>query len=120
MQGELASFFGSAHNERYTALLKQVSDLAIVAARHLRETGGQDLPSIIEYEHKADRIVDDIHELLDNSFIMRFDITDAMRLADDLGDVVDCMRKVALLVDGYKKLLTKMPPEAIELMALAE
>lgn len=120
MQGALAAFFGSSHNERYAALLKQVSEVGIACGKHLRETSGQDLPAIIEFEHRADRITDEVHELLDNSFIMRFDIPDAMRLADELDDVIDGMRKVALHIDGYKRFLAKIPPEAIEIMALGE
>ncbi|HRD75956.1 MAG TPA: DUF47 family protein, partial [Hyphomicrobiaceae bacterium] len=119
MQGALAAFFGSSHNDRYAELLKGVSEVAIQCGRRLKETGGQDVASIIELEHKADRLTDEIHELLDNSFIMRFDIPDAMRLADDIDDVVDGMRKVALHIDGYKKFLSKMPPEAIELMSMS-
>lgn len=116
MQGALATFFGSAHNERYAKLLKQLSELAIEAARHLRQSRGQELGATIEFEHRADRINDDVHELLDNSFIMRFDIPDAMKLADDIDDVIDGMRKVALHIDGYKKFLAEIPPEALELM----
>lgn len=120
LQGAFTAFFGSSQNERYAALLKQVSEVGIACIRHLKQTSGQDLPAIIEYEHKADRITDEIHELLDKSFIMRFDIPDAMRLADDLDDVIDGMRKVALHIDGYNRFLAKIPPEAIELMALSE
>jgi uncharacterized protein len=78
------------------ALLKQVSEIALECAAHFRATNGQDVTGIIQFEHKADRVVDEIHELLDNSFIMRFDIPDTMRLTDELDDVIDGMRKVAL------------------------
>ena len=40
------------------------------------------------FERKADKIVDEIHELLDDSFIMRFEIPDAMRLTDEVDDVI--------------------------------
>ena len=57
---------------------------------------------IIDYEHRGDAIVDEIHELLDNAFILRFDISDCMRLTDDLDNVIDGMRKVAIHIDIYK------------------
>jgi len=119
MQGAFAAFFGPSHNEKYAELLKKLSEVGIACARHMHATAGQDLPAIIEFEHRADRITDEVHELLDNSFIMRFDIPDAMKLSDDLDDVVDGMRKVALHIDAYRTFLAKMPPEAIELMALS-
>jgi len=120
VRGAIAYVFGASHNERYAVLLKQVSDVALACAKYFRETGGQDLAGIIDFEHRADRIVDDIQELLDNSFIMRFDIPDAMRLTDELDDVVDGMRKVALHIDAYKPYLTNMRAEAFELISLAE
>jgi uncharacterized protein len=114
-----STLFGPSHNDQYAALLKQVSSIALDCAEHFRKSNGQDLAGTIDFEHKADRIVDQIHELLDNSFIMRFDIPDAMRLADELDDVIDGMRKVALHIDAYRMFLVNMRPEALELMALA-
>jgi uncharacterized protein len=101
-------------------LLKQVSLIGIEASRHLRATKAHDVKGIIEFERKADRVVDEIHELLDNAFIMRFDIADMLRLTDELDDVVDGMRKVALHMDGYKPFLTELRPGADKLMALTE
>ena len=49
---------------------------------------------------------------------MRFDIPDTMRLTDELDDVIDGMRKVALHIDAYKLYLAHMRPEAHVLMAL--
>ena len=116
--GVMAAFFGASQNDRYAALLKQVSEIALACAAHFRSTSGQDVAGIIEFEHKADRVVDEIHEVLDNAFIMRFDIPDTMRLTDELDDVIDGMRKVALHIDAYKLYLAEMRPEAFELMAL--
>ena len=113
-----ARLFGPSHNDQYAALLKSVSDVALECDEHFRKTKGADLKGTIDFERKADRIVDDIHELLDNSFIMRFDIPDAMRLADELDDVVDGMRKVALHIDAYHIYLEHMRPEALQLMAI--
>lgn len=114
----MASLFGPSRNDRFAALLKQISEIALACAAHFRATNGQDVAGIIEFEHKADRVVDEIHELLDNSFIMRFDIPDAMRLTDELDDVIDGMRKVALHIDAYKLHLAHLRPEANVLMVL--
>ncbi len=113
-------FFGPAHNERFAALLLQLADTAVGCAEHFRKTNGQDLAGIIDYEHRGDAIVDDIHELLDNSFILRFDVADCMRLTDDLDNVIDGMRKVAFHIDIYKPLHATLRPEAVEMFAVAE
>ena len=95
-----------------------MATIGLACARHFRETRGQDSAGVIEFEHEADRVAAEIHELLDNSFIMRFDISDSMRLTDDLDDVVDGMRKVVLHIDAYKRYLAHIRPEAHELMVL--
>jgi len=118
VQGMLATMFGPSRNDRYAQLLKDLSDVGIECARFFRKTEGQDKQGVIDLEHKADRIADEIHELLDNAFIMRFDIPDAMRLTDEMDDVIDGMRKIVLHVDAYKIYLGKMRPEALELMDL--
>lgn len=120
LQGIFAALGGPSNNDRYAELLAKVSRIAIDCARHLHKTAGQELEGIVDFEHAADRVTDEIHELLDKSFIMRFDIPDSMRLADELDNVVDGMRKVALHVDAYKPFLTTMRPEALELMVLIE
>lgn len=114
-----SNLFGPSRNDQYAASLIQVSKLALECAAHFRKTEARDLSGIIDYEHRADRLVDAIHEMLDKSFIMRFDIPDAMRLADALDDVVDGMRKVALHIDAYSIHLPKMRPESLELMDLS-
>ena len=119
IQGALATLFGPSRNDQYAALLKRLADIAQDCAAHFLETNGQDAKGIIAFEHQADRIVDEIHELLDNSFIMRFDIPDAMRLTDVLDDVIDGMRKVVLHIEAYKPYLSELRPEAHELMELA-
>lgn len=120
VQGAMAAFFGPSRNDQFAALLKQVSEVGLACAKHFGETQGQDVAGIIEFEHRADRIVDQIHELLDNAFIMRFDIPDAMRLTDELDDVIDGMRKVVLHIDAYKLYLANMRPEAVALMRLGQ
>ena len=113
-------FFGQSQNERFAQLLLQLAETAVACAAHFRQTGGEDLAGIIDYEHRGDAIVDDIHELLDNVFILRFDIADCMRLTDDLDNVIDGMRKVAIHIDIYKPVVLPLRPDALELFAIGE
>lgn len=113
-------FFGPSQNDRFAELMGRLAKTSVECAQHFRETKGQDLAGIIDYEHKGDEIVDDIHEILDNSFIMRFDISDSMSLADELDNVLDGMRKAAVHIDIYKPILSELKPDAIELMAIGE
>lgn len=99
-------------------LLKALSETALEGAAYFEKTGGGDAPGIIAIEHKADKIVEQIHELLDNSFIMRFDIPDSMKLTDNLDDVIDGMRKVALHMEAYAPFISELSPEAKEVFAL--
>lgn len=118
--GALARLFGSSHNDRFASLLSQLAEIGVACAAHFRATNGQDVPGIVAFERQADKIVDEIHELLDNSFIMRFDIPDAMKLTDEVDDVIDGMRQAASHIDIYKPILTTLRPEAHELMAAGE
>ena len=113
-------FFGASQNDRFAELLLQLADTAMACAAHFRKTGGLDLAGIIDHEHRGDAIVDDIHELLDNAFIMRFDIADCMRLTDDLDNVIDGMRKVAMHIDIYKPVIGELQPDALQLFAIGE
>ena len=113
-------FFGPSHNDRFATLLKQLAGTGVECAAHFKATDGQDIAGIVAYERKADKIVDEIHELLDNSFILRFDISDAMRLTDEVDDVIDGMRHAASHIDTYKPHLDNLRPEARELIAAGE
>ena len=113
-------FFGPSQNDRFAQLLMQLADTAVECAAHFRTSGGTDLRAIIDYEHRGDAIVDQIHELLDNAFILRFDIADCMRLTDDLDNVIDGMRKVAIHIDIYKPVVVPLRPDALELFAIGE
>ena len=113
-------FFGPSHNDQFAALLKQLAEIGVECAAHFRSTNGQDLAGIVALERKADKIVDEIHELLDDSFILRFDIADAMRLTDEVDDVIDGMRHAASHIDTYKLHLSKLRPEAIKLIDAGE
>lgn len=113
-------FFGPSQNDRFAKLLLQLAEQAVACADHFRATGGQDLPGVVDHEHRGDAIVDEIHELLDNAFIMRFDIADSMQLTDDLDNVIDGMRKVAIHIDIYKSIVGTLPPDALELFGIGE
>jgi uncharacterized protein Yka (UPF0111/DUF47 family) len=113
-------FFGPSHNDRFSRLLLDLAETAIACGAHFRSTLGKDLQGIIDFEHKGDAIVDEIHELLDNAFIMRFDIPEVMRLTDDLDNVIDGMRKAAIHIDIYKQQLAALRPDALELFAMGE
>jgi uncharacterized protein len=115
-----ARFFGPGQNTKFAELLLELADTAVACAAHFRRTGGEDLPGIINFEHDGDAIVAQIHELLDNAFILRFDIADCMRLTDDLDNVIDGMRKVAMHVDIYKSIVAPLRSDALELFAVGE
>ena len=51
---------------------------------------------------------------------MRFDIPDAMRLTDEIDDVIDGMRGAAAHIDIYKHFLSDLRPEARELIVTGE
>jgi uncharacterized protein len=113
-------FFKPAQNEQFAQLLLRLADTAVACAAHFRETGGLDHAGTIDFEHRGDAIVTEIHELLDNAFILRFDIADCMRLTDDLDNVIDGMRKVAIHIDIYRPVVAPLRPEAMELFAIGE
>jgi uncharacterized protein len=116
----MARLFGASHNDQFAQLLGQLADIGVACAAHFRATNGQDVPGVVAFERQADKIVDEIHELLDNSFIMRFDIPDAMKLTDEVDDVIDGMRRAAAHIDIYKPYLKTLRPEAIELIVAGE
>jgi uncharacterized protein len=113
-------FFRPAQTDRFAELLLRLADTSVACAEHFRKTGGLDHQGIIDFEHQGDAIVIEIHELLDNAFILRFDIADCMRLTDDLDNVIDGMRKVAIHIDIYRPILAPLRPEAMELFAIGE
>lgn len=113
-------FFGPSHNDRYAELLRRLCDIAVETAAHFTHTSGRDLDGIVALERRADRVVEEIHELLDNSFILRFDMQDAMELADEVDNMIDGMRKVATHLDIYKTQLGELRPDVHELIAIGE
>ena len=116
----LGRFFGPSHNDKFAELMIKLADKTVECIKHFRKTGGADLNGIITFERQGDRIVDDIHEVLDNSFIMRFDIADAMRLSDELDNVLDGIRKTAMHIDIYQPLLKATRTDAEQLGEVSE
>ncbi len=119
-QWALGNLFGPSNDARFAELINQLSEVVGECSRHFIESGGRDLDGIVDFEHRADAIVDAIHELLDNSFILRFDVLDSMKLTEDLDNVIDGMRKVAIHMDVYKLHLQELRPEAVELMRISD
>lgn len=89
-------FFGPNHNDRFAEMIGGLTGISVECAAHFRKTVGADLDSIIAYDRKADRAVDGIHELPDDSFVLRFDVHDAMQLTDEIDNAVDGMPKVPI------------------------
>jgi uncharacterized protein len=120
VQGMFSGLFGASHNDRYSEIMTALADKAVECAKHFNATNGRDLDGIIALERQGDTLVDQIHEILDNSFILRFDIPDAMRLADELDNVLDGLRKTAMHIDIYKALLTKDQSDVHDIGVVAE
>jgi uncharacterized protein Yka (UPF0111/DUF47 family) len=118
--GAVARLFGPSQNDEFADLMVRLANVGVECAAHFRATDGQDLPGIVAFERRADKLVDAIHELLDNAFIMRFDVPDAMRLTDEIDDVIDGMRGAAAHIDIYKQFLSELRPEARELIVTGE
>jgi hypothetical protein len=116
----IARLLGDSPNKAFGKHLLDLADVGVACAAHFRETNGQDLPGVVSFEKSADKIVDAIHELIDNAFIMRFDALDAVRLTDALDDVIDGMRGAATHVDIYKRYLRVLRPDAEELIVAGE
>lgn len=120
MISTIARLFGTDYNDAFATELLRLAEVGVECAAHFKNTDGQDLPGVVSYEKRADKIVDTIHELVDNSFIMRFEPPDALRLTDALDDVIDGMRGAATHIDIYKRYLANLRPEARELINAAE
>jgi uncharacterized protein Yka (UPF0111/DUF47 family) len=116
----IARLLGDSPNKAFGKHLLDLANVGVACAAHFRKTNGQDLPGVVGFEKSADKIVDAIHELLDNAFIMRFDAADALRLTDSLDDVIDGMRGAATHIDIYKRYLRVLRPEAEELIVAGE
>jgi uncharacterized protein Yka (UPF0111/DUF47 family) len=118
--GAVARLFGPSQNDEFADLMVQLANVGVECAAHFRATDGQDLPGIVAFERRADKLVDAIHEHLDNAYIKRFDVPDAMRLTDEIDDVIDGMRGAAAHIDIYKQFLGTLRPEARELIVTGE
>jgi uncharacterized protein len=113
-------YFGTSHNDQCAEMFVELATTVKACAAKFVATRGADYEAIASFERKADAIVDKIHELLDDSFIMRFDIADMMKLADELDNVIDGMRKVANHISVYQSHLEVMRPDAVAMMQITE
>lgn len=120
MANAVTRLFGGKHNTEFEDLIVRLVEVGVECAAYFLECLGQDLLGVIAFEKRADQIVDSIHELLDNAFIMRFDVADAMRLTDALDDVIDGMRGAAAHIDICKIYLAELRPEARDLIVAGE
>ena len=120
MANAVSQLFTRKRTPNFEDLLVQLADIGVECAAYFRQCSGQDLPGIIAFEKRADQIVDKVHELVDDTFIMRFDVADATRLTDALDDVIDGMRGAAAHIDIYKIYLAELRPDAIELIIAGE
>jgi uncharacterized protein Yka (UPF0111/DUF47 family) len=118
--GAVARLFGPSQNDEFADLMVQLANVGVECAAHFRATDGQDLPGIVAFERRAAKLVDALHEHLDTAFIKRFDVPDAMRLTDEIDDVIDGMRGAAAHIDIYKQFLGTLRPEARELIVTGE
>lgn len=62
----------------------------------------QHTEKIIALEKEADRLVGETFQLLDNTFISRYDKPDVERFISHLDDVIDYMKKVIVSMQDYR------------------
>ena len=111
---------GESLDVQCQGLLMSLARRALDTARHLRETSCHDRDAIVEHEHLGDATERQIHEILDKAFIMRFDKADMTRLAWEIDETIDGMRKIATHVEVHKAHLQVLPESALELLACIE
>lgn len=61
--GFLSEFVRSLEQLAFRYALNKLAEIATQCSRHFSERQGRDLDGIVDFEHKADEIVEDIHEL---------------------------------------------------------
>jgi len=54
--GAVARLFGPSQNDEFADLLFQLANVGVACAAHFRATDGQDLPGIVVFERKADKL----------------------------------------------------------------
>ncbi len=118
MRDFLKRLFAPSPDEQCARLLSKLAECAVHAAKCLEQTNGADLKEITKYEHEGDKIVREVHQVVDGAFLMRIDKADITRLLHELDDVIDGMRKVASHIDIYRVKLHTLRGEAKELMRI--
>ncbi|MFH1236687.1 MAG: DUF47 family protein [Parcubacteria group bacterium] len=115
--------FGSSRDTQIKRLLLELARDTIVPCAAILEEFFQDgasreilLGRIIEFEHAGDRIVGEVHTLIDQSFITWIDKRDVTTLLDALDDILGRMREAVELADAYR--FESAVPEAQQLAAI--
>jgi len=116
----LERFFGRSQNGPIADLLAQQPEIASRCSKLLRESSCKSLDEIIALEHEGDATEEKIHEIIDSSFILRFDKSDIGSLANSLDNILNGMRQVAMHVDIYTPHIPRLRPEAEELLQIIE
>jgi len=120
MADPFKQLFGPSPNTLISAQLVALVGCARKSVKFLRESGANDFAGITEIEHEGDRIVREIHRLMDDAFILRFDKNDIASLTSHLDDIIDATRKVAAHKHIYAIHMKELRPEAIALIVVLE
>ena len=118
MNNPFERFFGESQNARITQLLTEQADIGVRCARVLESSGCRSLSEVVALEHEGDKTEEQIHEIIDSAFILRFDKSDLGNLASGLDNILDGMRQVAMHVDIYVGHIPRLSPEAVELLQI--
>ncbi|OGG59505.1 hypothetical protein A3C86_04285 [Candidatus Kaiserbacteria bacterium RIFCSPHIGHO2_02_FULL_49_16] len=114
----MEKLLGGSQNGRLAVLLARQAAIADECAGRLYETECRALEEIVAFERDGDAVEARIHEIIDSSFILRFDKADIANLANMLDNVVDGMRRVATHVDTYNVYIPKSQTEVKEFLTL--
>ena len=112
--------FGRSQNGQVAELLVQQADIAVRCAILLRESQCAALSDVVSLEREGDVTQEQVHEIIDRAFILRFDKSDIGNLSNRLDNILDGMRQVAKQVDIYRPHMKKIRQEADDLIKIIE
>ena len=116
----LERLFGKSQNVPLAGLLHSLAEVSAACIKTMKDTQCRDIARVTHFEHEGDDLESQIHEILDNSFILRFDKPDVVHLAAELDDMLDGMRRVAKHVHMYQPILKTLRPEVLEFLDIIE
>lgn len=109
--------FGRSHDRLFEKLFRDHIDNAAACADDLVALFAQfgresDAPfqQIIDREHRSDKLLAEVHDLVDRSFITRFDKSDIVALVDRIDNILDGIKTVARRSKMFR--LKSVRPEA--------